>query len=257
MQEPSSGAPNTLQAVERSFRIVERLRELEGAGVTELADDLGLHKSTVHAHLRTLSDCGYVVNNDGAYNASLKLLKEGARIRENMQTFKISRSEVQNLANETGELVNIGVLEDGRVNIIFMVEGENAVHDHEPIGKYSYVHCTAIGKAMISKLSAEEVDDILDCWGMPQFTENTITDRERLHNDLSEIRDRGYAIDREEGNLGIRCIGAAITDQENAPIGGVSITGPTNRLAATKYEENLSTEILNAVNVIEVNMQYS
>jgi len=253
---PNSGT-KTLQSVERAFNIITRLRELDGVGVTELAEDLGIHKSTVHAHLRTLDYCGYVTNEKGVYRPSLKLLKEGARVREKLPVFKHGRAEVRTLANETGELANIGVLEHNKVNIVYMIEGENAVHDDEPIGKYSYVHCTAIGKAIISKLPEEKVDAILDDQGMPAFTDNTITDRDSLYEELAAICDREYAIDREEGNVGIRCLGAAVTDREDRPIGGVSITGPTNRLADPDYEDELSKAILNAVNVIEVNMQYT
>lgn len=251
-----TSTPQPLRSIEKSFTILERLQERNGARVTELADDLDMHKSTVHSHLRTLRACGYVIKAGDEYQRSLRFLQHGGHLRDQLDIFSSGADAVRELSQETGELANLGVEENGKCVIVYMAEGENAVHDGTPVGKYTDMHSTAIGKAMLAHMGREAVEAVIDEHGMPEHTEYTITDLDALFEELESIREQGYSIDRQEGNLGIKCIAAPVLDQADRPVGGVSITGPEKRLNNDDYHDTVVNKVLNTSNVIEVKLQY-
>jgi len=246
----------TLGSVEKTFEIVRYLDTEGKVGVSKIAEDLGYHKATVHSHLRTLNSIGYVISDDGEYELSLQFLRHGGRVRNRLPLFREGKEEIKNLASKTGELANLGVIQNGRVVVIFMVEGEDAVHDEAPVGKHTHVHSTALGKSILAHYPEERVHEILDDRGMPELTENTITDREELFQQLKQVHERGFAIDEEEGRKGIKCIGAPIFGPDGDPVGAVSVTGPKTRLSDEIYHENISQTILDVANVIEVKLEY-
>lgn len=247
----------TLGTIEKAFFIIEQIRETGGAGVTELARRTDLHKSTVHSHLRTLVQCGYLVKEDDVYRLSLRFLAHGGRVRNDMEIYQEGVSVIRDLASESGELANLGVEENGKLVVIFMTEGENAVHDRAPAGKYTDMHSTAMGKAILAHLPRERTERIIERHGLPARTENTITDRAALSSELEQIREDGFAIDDQEGHTGISCIAAPVLHDDGTPIGGVSVTGPTRKLEDDEYRHSITQQILKGANVIEVNIMYS
>jgi len=192
--------------------IIEQIRETGGAGVTELARRTDLHKSTVHSHLRTLVQCGYLVKEDDVYRLSLRFLAHGGRVRNDMEIYQGGVSVIRNLASESGELANLGGEENRKLVVIFMTEGENAVHDLAPAGKYTDMHSTAMGKAILAHLPRERTERIIERHGLPARTENTITDRAALSSELEQIPRRRICDRRLRGAYRDqlhRCTGAA------------------------------------------------
>jgi len=250
------GNSQTLSSVEKTFEILDYLDGEGRAGVSHVADALGYHKATVHSHLRTLHSIGYVIRDDGEYELSLQFLKNGGRVRNRLPLFREGKDEVENLATETGELANLGVEQNGRIVVVYMVEGANAAHDDAPMGKHTHVHSTALGKSILAHYREEQVNDILDERGMPALTDNTITDRDALFDQFQDVRERGFAVDEEEGRKGIKCIAAPIFGPGDEPVGALSITGPKTRLSDKTYFENISQQILDSANVIEVKLEY-
>jgi len=246
----------TLGSVKKTFEIVRYLETRGKVGVSRIAEDLGYHKTTVHSHLRTLHSMGYVVKDDGEYELSLQFLKHGGKVRDRLPIFREGKEELETLASETGELANLAVEQNGQIVVILMIEGSNAIHDEAPMGKHTHIHCTAIGKAILAHYPEKRVHEFIDEQGMPKLTENTITDRETLFDRLNQIRERGFAIDNEEGRKGIKCIGAPIFGTEDKPVGALSITGPKTRLSDEAYHDNLSQKIMDVANVIEIKMEY-
>jgi len=251
-----SSTGRTLQAVERTFDVVDALDDAGCAlGVTDLADRIGLPTSTVHVHLQTLYDRNYVVKQGEKYTLSLGFLHRGGRIRERLPVYRQGREVVRDLARETGELINLTVEQEGKGVIVFVANGEDTAVDLHTLGKYSYLHQTAFGKAMLACFSDEKVERIADRWGLDPVTEHTITNLETLFGDIKRIRERGYATERQEGGNGVSCIGAAVTDPDGNPHGAVSATLPANKLRDRSVEEELSQQILNGTNVIELKME--
>lgn len=256
MTDEAPGTP-AVKSVETTFRIVEALHERGGAGVTDLASALSLPKSTVHNHLQTLERNEYVLNDDGTYYVGSRFLELGARARDRRQIYEVAKPEVDRIADETGELSGLVVEEHGRGVFLHRAKGDRAVHVDTYAGKRIYLHGAALGKAILAHLSPDRVDDIIDRHGLPALTENTITDRDRLADELADIRERGVAFDDEERLEGLRSVGAAITGSNGDVLGAVSLAGPTSRLQDDRFREELPEVVRSAVNVVDLNVTYS
>lgn len=246
-----------VKAVEHTIELLEALRTLEGAGITELAGEVELSKSSVHSHLATLRENGLIVKEGGTYSLGLKSLDLGGYVRDNHVLFDLSQSVVDGLARETGELAVLTVEEMGRSVYLYESRGTRAVSLDAHLGSRLPCHCTAAGKAIMAQLSRERVDEIVDVHGLPAFTEQTITDREVLYDELERIRGEGVSIDDEERMAGIVGIAAAITNETTGTvIGALGLTGPTNRLTDDRVGEVADLVQQNA-RVIEIDATYS
>jgi DNA-binding IclR family transcriptional regulator len=241
----------------RSFEIVEFLKENHGAGVTETAEALDMSKGVVHNHLSTLESIGFVIKEDEEYSLSLRFLELGEYQRNQMRLYQIGREQVEELAAETGELVNLATEEHGRCVYLSLSRGEKAVELDTYAGHRPHLHNTALGKAILAHLPESRTIEILDHLGMPRSTEHTITDRDTLFDELDEIRDQGVAFDRQERLTGLRCIAAPITKNNGEVAGAISVSGPMTRFQGELFEETLPKAVRSTANVIELNLEYS
>lgn len=246
---------NTIEAVERTVKILEALRELDGAGVTELTDYLGMAKATVYTHLATLRECEFVVKNGSEYHISLRFLGFGEYARQQTKIYQVMQDEVDMLAEESGEAAQFMIEEHGRGVYLYKRESPRAIKTASHIGLRCPLHCTALGKSMLSHFPDERVEEIIDCHGLPKQTQNTITDRDELFAELEEIRERGYAFDNEEIQPGLRCVAAPIVDYSGGMLGAISVSGPTSRLKGDRFREEIPEMVMNAANVIEINVR--
>lgn len=248
---------NTITATKTSLRIVEALKRLDGAGTTAVANDLGIAKSTVHNHLQTLVDEGYITKEGNAYHVGLRFLELGEYKRNRMDIYETARPEVVSLAEKTGEMANAAVEEHGEGVYIARAEGTEAVSVDTYAGKRMNLHCTALGKTILAELPEGRVDDIIETHGLPVRTENTITDRAELKTELADIRERGHAYDREERLPGLRCVAAPVTSEDGEPVAALSVSGPTSRIKGDLFREEIPEMLQSAVNVVEINLVYS
>lgn len=240
-----------VRAIDRTLRIVQTLQEIDGGTVTEVAAHSELPKSTVYNHLQTLYANEYITREGEQYHVGLRFLEHGGYTRDQLAVFQVAKPEIEKLAEETGELVNLLVEEHGRGVYLYREHGERAVQLDSYAGKRQYLHSTAFGKAMLAFMPEEKVERILDRHGMPARTERTISNREDLFEELSAICDRGYAYDNEESLEGLRCIAAPILAQNDAVIGAVSVSGPISRMSGDRFTEEIPDLLLNTTNVIE------
>ncbi len=245
----------TIDATGTSFRIIEKLVNLEGAGVSELASELGMAKSTTHNHLQTLIKNKYIIRENDTYDVGLRFLRLGEYSRTRHRVFEIARPEIDSLATETGELANLNVEEYGRGVFLHRAKGSDAVHMDTYAGKRVYLHTTAFGKSILAHLSTNRIDEIIEQHGLPAVTDQTITDRDKLQSELDTISERGFALEREERLEGLCCVAAPIIVNEGV-VGAVSVSGPESRMSGTWFVEELPELILQATNVIEVNLRY-
>lgn len=253
MPEPK----HPVRTVERAFEIIEVVRELDGAGVSEIAEHVDVGKSAVHNHLNTLINQEYLVKEGDEYHIGLPFLGLGAYARNRTEIYETARREVDNLADDTGELVNLMVERNGKGIYLYQAEGENAVKVDTYPGKRVFLHATGLGKAILAYRPDEEVEAILDDHGMPEITEGTITDRDRFFDELDEIRANNYAVDREERLAGLCCIAAPITDAKDRSIGAISVSCPVHRISDERFYEELPDTVLSTANVIELEYNYS
>lgn len=246
-----------VKAVQSTIDVIEVLKKLDGAGVTEVAAELDIPKSTVHDHLQTLEQCEYVVNDNGRYRLGTRLLELGGFVRRGSDLYRVAQSEIDNLADETGEHANLLVEEYGWGYFLYKSEGENAVWLDTHVGMRVYLQTTAMGKCILANMPHERVEEILDRTGLPEITENSLATREELYDELELIRERGYALDNEERVQGMRCVGAPITGSDGGIIGAVSVSGPTSRFQGDYFEEELPDMVRSTANVIEVNITHN
>jgi len=253
--QPQRSSP--IKSIDTSITIIEGLRRLDGAGVTELANELDIAKSTVHDHLESLEANEFVVQRGDQYQIGLRFLDVGGLARQRMDLYTIARPEIEELADQTGELANLVVEEHGRVVYLVMEQGENAVNIDTYVGKREYLHSTAVGKAILAHLPEESIDRIVETHGMAAQTENTITDRDALDDELEQVRSDGVALDLEENSKGLRCVASPVLDPDGAVLGATSVSGPTTRFQGDWFEDRLPELVKQISNVIEINVTYS
>ncbi|GCF15870.1 IclR family transcriptional regulator [Haloarcula mannanilytica] len=253
MEEPK----HPVRTVDRALEIVEIIQERDGAGVSEIAECVDIGKSAVHNHLNTLVNRGYLVKDGDEYQVGLSFLGLGAYARNRTAIYQTARPEVENLAEETGELANLLVEKSGRGIYLYQARGENAVDLDTYAGKQVYLHCTALGKAILAFRPRDEVAEILDTHGLPEMTRQTITDRDTLFEELDRIRKQQYAIDDEERLAGLCCVSAPITDRADRSIGAISVACPVHRISENRLHDELPADVLGVANVIELEHNYS
>jgi DNA-binding IclR family transcriptional regulator len=248
-------------SLRRANRLVERLIELETASATTLAEELDMPTSSLHDYLVTLESMGYLTRMaDGRYRVSGRFLELGNEVRHRYEVYTTAEPELSALAEETGEYVGLMVNDGGLGLILSMKQGEKAAHvriDRTYPGIRTRLNTTANGKALLSRLPDERVDEIVETYGLSRKTENTIVDRDALSTELERIADRGYAIDDEERFEGMRGISAALTSEPDGTVAAISIYGPTNRLTDDVLHETYSERILQVANVVQVSLTYS
>ncbi len=250
-------ARNPVMAVETTATILKKVVELNGAGVTELSNHLDVTKGTVHNHLTTLEENKLVVRDGDEFRLGLRFFEYGEHVKNQHKIYDVGVSEVDKLAEETGELGNILVEEHGLGTYLYRAEGENALSLDTDIGSRVYLHQTGLGKAILAHLPRERVEEIIEEHGLEPSTEQTITTREGLFEELSDIRDRGYAIDMEERAEGIRCVAAPVITNDGVVRGAISVAGPASRIRGEYLETTVSDLVERAANVISINLSYT
>ena len=256
-QQGSDGAGDGIGAVERAFTIVGSIQELDGCGVSELANHLDIPKSTAHIYLKTLRDVGYVRKKGDDYRLGLRFLEHGGYIRQNIGIYQAARREVDGLSRETGEVANLGIEEDGWRVLLYTSEPPEGVFDNSPIGQFTHMHWTALGKALLAHLPEERIDAIVDRHGLPRATEYTVTDRDELVAELETIREQGYSIENEDRREGIKSIAVPVRDtDDHSVVGAISLSGPKRRIGEGSIDEALLETIQSTVNVIELKYQH-
>jgi len=250
-------AENPIKSVETTLQIIETLKHLEGATVTELANELDCTKGTVHNHLATLASRGFVVQRDDEYRLGIILFGYGQHIREEYdRIYDLAVPELEKLAERTGELANLFVEEHGQGIYLHRTAGEQALSLDTGVGTIVDLHNTALGKAILAHMSSERVDKIIDRHGLTETTPNTLTSRKALYENLETIHERGVAFDCEERVIGVQCIAAPIVTKDGRVLGSISVAGPTSRMNLEDGAPELNELVANTADVISINATY-
>ena len=252
-----NAAKNPIQAAEITVAVLRGLKEINGGGVTELADHLGMSKSRVHNYLTTLRQEEYVVKEGTNYDIGLRLVGLGTYARHQQEIHQVAKPELEDLAEETGDLVNLLIEEYGKGIYLHREQGESAVEVDSYTGHRVHLHNTALGKAILAELPHERVEEIINQHGLPATTENTITERDELFDRLDQVREQGVAFDDEERLPGLRCVAHAVTDNDGKVHGAISVSGPSSRMQGDRYEEDIPQKLEEATNIVSLNMSYS
>jgi DNA-binding IclR family transcriptional regulator len=224
----------SVPSVERALAILEMLAE-SGKGLTlsQLVQRLGLPKSSTHCLLLTLERRGYLYHGDhtGRYMFGLKLFSlanmalVGIKLREQARPFLTA------LMERTRLTVHMAILERNEAVLVEKVEPPGILKLATWIGKRMDAHCTSLGKALIAHLPTPELDRLIREHGLPRHNEKTIASSRRLKEDLAQVRKLGYAVDNEEDEIGLRCVGCPIFDHAGGVIAAISVSGTLSQIA--------------------------
>jgi len=260
MEKDDDSSWRTLQTVERATEIIRVLSELDGAGVSTVAERLDISVSSAHSHLATLHETDFLVKQEGQYHLSYRFLHLGEYVRNSSELYKYGRSEADKLADETGHYVHLFTEEKEMGINIYEARGEHAEeYDYQSLKlqRGEPLHISASGKAILAALPEEETRARIRQHGLEPYTDNTITDETVLFNELEQIREQGYAINDEEEIVGYRAVAAPIQTESDTVIGSISVAGPTRFFDRKADTEQIAEQAMTAANMTQVNINMS
>lgn len=230
---------NTVQSLIRAIDILDLVSSRkEGINVTEIAEQLKLHKSTAYRLLSTLEYKNYVKKDkDKRYRVGKRVIEIGHQALNNIDLRKEMRPFLQELGEITEETVHLGIIDDFKVFYIDKVETSHTIRMYSSIGKGGPLYCTGIGKALLAFSEAEYINKFFEQLDFVKYTDNTIIYKEELKDELEKIKKRGYAVDNMEHEDNIRCVAAPIFDYRGDLIAAVSISAPAQRLTMERTAE--------------------
>lgn len=222
-----------IQSVERALQILDLFNDqATELKITEISQQMGLSKSTLHSLLKTLQLHGYIDQNpdNGKYCLGMKLVERGHFVVGTMDIRQKAKSWLTTLSQETGQTTHLGILDGNEGVYIEKIEGKQAAIAYSRIGRRLPVHATAIGKVLMAWLGDEELNALLDGYAFTRFTPATLTDRAALLAALAQTRHNRYALDNEENEPGVRCIAVPVWNHESRVIAALSLSTLTSRV---------------------------
>jgi len=217
-----------VQSVDRTLTILEVLSDYEeGLGITEISEKVELHKSTIHRLLNTLIYKGYIKQdkNTNKYGVTLKLFELGNKKVESMNLVSVVEPYLKELMEKTNEVIHLAIREGFDIVYVSKMEPQKSMQMYTRIGMRKPIYCTAMGKAMMAYMTEEEIREIWNESDVQKLTPNTMVDFSKIKENLKGIRVNGYAMDDQEVEEGIRCVGTILRDHKSRICGAISISG--------------------------------
>ncbi len=246
-----------VQSLVRALALLNRIAESsdDGATLTDLAQQVGLPSSTAHRLLTTLEQERYVrFNHEGRHwSVGVQAFVVGYTFTKTRSLAGIARPHMRHLMEDGGETVNLAVEDEGEAVYLAQVECRQMMRAFARPGSRVPLHCSAVGKAMLSAASNKRLAKILHQRGMPRLTVKTITSPSALRADLERVRACGYAVDDEEHAIGLRCLAAPIFDETGDVAAAVSASGPMARISDDRMTQ-LGALVLEASRAISRDM---
>lgn len=243
----------TVKSADNLFAVLDAVHELEGGGVTDVADYLDIAKSTVYDHLQTLVEHEFLIKDGSTYHVGLTCLHYGMQAKNRTELADVARPSLEQMADETGEIAWIMVEEYGNGVYLEKAMGDRAVQPYGEIGKRVPLHNIASGKAILAHLPEQRIREIVAENPLPEQTENTLSDVDELLAELETVRERGYALNDGETFEGFRAVASPVIDDEEL-LGSVVVSGPENRFRGDRFTKELPEIVTGAANAIELSL---
>lgn len=245
-------------SVERVFTLLELLGAGDDSlGISELARRSELPVGTVHRLLATLNQLGYVEQDleTRKYALGIRFLHLRGAVAKRLKLGEQAMPIMKALMRRVNETVHLAVLSEGEIVYIDRIEGFQTQNMYTQIGKRGPAHCTALGKTLLAYLPESAVDQVIATRGLAGYTPRTLTTAAALKQDLSHIRQRGYAVDDLESDESVRCLAAPIRDYGGRVVAALSISGPASHIRPERDAE-LIKEVSWAAHQISVGLGY-
>ncbi|MFF4040250.1 MULTISPECIES: IclR family transcriptional regulator [unclassified Streptomyces] len=236
----TNGSPSGgVQSVDRAISVLEILAQRGEAGVSEVAAEIDVHKSTAFRLLGALEARGLVeqAGERGKYRLGFGIVRLAGAVTGRIDITQQSRPVCERLAEEIGETVNIAVMQEHYAINLYQVRGQSAVTAHNWVGQLTPLHATSSGKIMLAHLPAQERAALVTEAGLKKLTPHTISSKAKLEKNLAEARERGYAWTLEELEIGLHAMAAPIRDRDGQVIGSISASGPSYRFTEERMHE--------------------
>jgi Transcriptional regulator len=248
----------SVPALEKGMAIIEMLAASKDAlGVTDIYEQNGLPKSSIFTILSSLESLGYVMKTeDGKYQLTLKLYNVGMERLTRLDIRQAARPEMEWIAENMKFTVHLAILENDKALYIDKVNGPGFVQFSTHIGQSQMLHNSGVGKMLAAYMTDEQLAHAIEKHGMPKTTEHTMTSLEAFKEFLSSVREKGYAIEDEEGETGIRCIAVPIFDHKGKTVGALGITALRNELPSISFND-LGNQLRNKALVISKKLGYN
>jgi DNA-binding IclR family transcriptional regulator len=228
--------PSQVQSVDRAIAILYLLAQHGGAGVTAIANELGVHKSTAFRLIAAL-ESGNLIEQDGErgkYHLGRGVLRLAAATTARLDLPSESRPVCRRLAVDLGEAVNIAILDSGAATNILQEYGRSAITGHNWLGQRTPLHATASGKVLLAHADLEIVKEALGV-ALHRYTAHTLTEPASLEAELAAVRERGWAATNEEFEIGLNALAAPVYDGTGQVVAAVGVSGPSYRLTAEAF----------------------
>ena len=232
LSNDSHALPKPNQSLEKALGLLKSLSDHDGLTLTELSEKSALPPSTTHRLLSTLAGHDLVTIDEPSqkWSIGIEALRIGMAFQRRNNILLAGRPVMTDLMEATGETVNMAMLDGFEVVFVSQVECHEPIRAFFGIGQRRASHASGIGKALLAEMSAERIAPFLRSKSLARFTPATITDPEALRAELATIRQRGWSIDDEEANAGMRCVAAPIFNAFGEARAGISLSGPSARL---------------------------
>lgn len=244
--------PLPIKSVGTTFAVVEAIGRHDRASLDTLVAAVDASKSTVYKHLRTLTQLGYVEHDEGGYRLTDRFAAVSGRTGPTDAGWQTNAGSVlRNLANTTGDVAGLLRLNGNQGVQVAQSRGDVLRRRGFTFQSSPHLHASAGGKVILAGLPGQRVESILAEMGMPALTENTVTDRAALREELDRVRERGLAFDREEQAPGVRGIGAPVEWSGDHPVGAAYVVGPAERMGDERLEGDLPEILRSAIDRLE------
>jgi DNA-binding IclR family transcriptional regulator len=251
------GGVYKLQALDRAFGLLDLLASSAmPLGLAEIAGALELHKSTAHRFLMVLERHRVVERTrTGKFRLGLRLCDFGSRAIEQYDLRDRAQVHLKTLVAQVEETAHLCILEKTHMVYIDKQEPERTIRMISRVGSSSPILCTAVGKAVLATMPRVRIEELLQSLPRERFTPRTMTSREALLKELERTSRRGYAVDDEEREEGVRCVGMAIVDGRGEAIAAVSVSGPSFRVTLQKIPQ-IAGKLMACVKGIQEDLGY-
>jgi IclR family transcriptional regulator, KDG regulon repressor len=250
-------SPYQIQVLDRALAVLQILSAGPDLSLAGIAEKLALHKSTVHRLIRVLERHRLIERNsvNGRYRLGLKLFELGTQAVSQLDLRERARPVLERLVLETSETVHLCVLDEAEMVYLDKVEPVRSIRMATSVGRRNPAYCTAVGKAILAYLPEAEWEATVRARGLKALTPNTITSFVELRRELVAIRERGYAIDNEEIEEGVRCVGCVVRDFSGAAVAAISVSAPAFRLTREKIKR-ISRLVTSAANGLSAELGF-
>jgi IclR family KDG regulon transcriptional repressor len=245
-----------VNAAARALSVLESLSRKRTAGLEELSREMGMAKPTVYRFLLTLQELGYARRDESdRWAMTLKTFNVGSRALDHLDLHSAAKPVAQDLADELGETVHMGVLEGDSAVYVLKIESKYTIRMFSRVGGRMPLYCTAIGKVLLAYSTLAERKAALEGLRLVALTPETITTRAALEVELKRVREKGFARDAGEREEGIYCIGAPIFDREGSVVAALSVSWPHFRYKSSD-ESSLAAAVVRSASKISAILGY-